>query len=90
MIQGYIANFHFNARSSAVKRNGEFTLMSIKLGEGMIRTSTTKSLRPIRNNKQSELGWKRGEISILAQFRDMDPVDVVPLILVKNNKQINF
>ena len=53
------------------------------MGEGMIRTSTTKSLRPIRKSEEREKGWKRGEIPFLAKFRHVDPVHVVPLTLVK-------
>ena len=88
-IQGYIANWHVNARISAVVRKGVFTLLSMKMGEGMIRTSTTKSLRAIRKSEELEKGWKRGEIAAgeRAELREMDPVHVVPLTLVKNKKR---
>ena len=57
--------------------------MSMRMGDGVIRTSTTKSLRPIRSKKEElEKGWKRGEITAgeRAEFRGMDAVHVVPLI----------
>ena len=83
IIEGYIANFHLNARTSAVVRKGVFTLVSMRMGDGVIRTSTTKSLTPIRSKKEElEKGWKRGEIAAgeRAEFRGMDAVHVVPLI----------
>ena len=83
ILEGYIANFHLNARTSAVVRKGVFTLVSMRMGDGVIRTSTTKSLRPIRSkSEEMEKGWKRGEIAAgeRAEFRGMDAVHVVPLI----------
>ena len=83
ILEGYIANFHLNARTSAVVRKGAFTLVSMRMGDGVIRTSTTKSLRPIRSKREElEKGWKRGEIAAgeRAEFRGMDAVHVVPLI----------
>ena len=85
ILEGYIANFHLNARTSAVVRKGVFTLVSMRMGDGVIRTSTTKSLRPIRKSDELEKGWKRGEITAgeRAEFRGMDAVHVVPLIWLK-------
>ena len=83
ILEGYIANFHLNAKTSAVVRKGVFTLVSMRMGDGVIRTSTTKSLRPIRSkSEEMEKGWKRGEIAAgeRAEFRGMDAVHVVPLI----------
>ena len=86
ILEGYIANFHLNAKTSAVVRKGVFTLVSMRMGDGVIRTSTTKSLRPIRSKSEElEKGWKRGEIAAgeRAEFRGMDAVHVVPLIWFK-------
>ena len=86
ILEGYIANFHLNAKTSAVVRKGVFTLVSMRMGDGVIRTSTTKSLRPIRSkSEEMEKGWKRGEIAAgeRAEFRGMDAVHVVPLIWFK-------
>ena len=85
ILEGYIANFHLNARTSAVVRKGVFTLVSMRMGDGVIRTSTTKSLRAIRKSEELEKGWKRGEIAAgeRPEFRGMDPVHVVPLIWLK-------
>ena len=85
-LEGYIANFHLNAKTSAVVRKGVFTLVSMRMGDGVIRTSTTKSLTPIRSKSEElEKGWKRGEIAAgeRAEFRGMDAVHVVPLIWFK-------
>ena len=86
IIEGYIANFHLNAKTSAVVRKGVFSLVSMRMGDGVIRTSTTKSLRPIRSkSEEMEKGWKRGEIAAgeRAEFRGMDAVHVIPLIWFK-------
>ena len=83
ILEGYIANFHLYAKTSAVFRKGVFSLVSMRMGDGVIRTSTTKTLRPIRSKREEmEKGWKRGEIAAgeRAEFRGMDAVHVVPLI----------
>ena len=93
IFEGYIANFHLNARTSAVVRKGVFTLVSMRMGDGVIRTSTTKSLRPIRSKSEElEKGWKRGEIAAgeRAEFRGMDAVHVVSLRWLEKRILYNF
>ena len=77
--QGYIASNHFNAKMSSVSFKGVFKLMSVKLGERWIKLSTTLALNRIRKSEELEKGWKRDEIALPAEFRDLDPVHLIPL-----------
>ena len=78
--QGFIASKHFNAKVSSVSLNGVFHLMSIMLGEKWIKLSKTVALNRIRASEEFEKGWKKGEVALPVQFRDLDPVHVIPLI----------
>ena len=54
--------------------------MSIMLGEKWIKLSKTVALNRIRASEEFEKGWKKGEVALPVQFRDLDPVHVIPLI----------
>ena len=53
--------------------------MSIKLGERWIKLSKTIALNRIRESEEQELGWKKDEIGLPAEFRDLDPAHVIPM-----------
>ena len=72
--QGFIASNHFNAKLSSVSVNGEFKLMSVRLGDYWIKLSTTVALNRIRKSEEMEKGWRKDEIGLQAEFRDLDPV----------------
>ena len=74
--QGLLANNHFNAITSAISFKGVFYVMSLRFGEGLIRTSTTTSLNRIRKTVE---GWKKGEIDFPLEFRDLDQVHMIPM-----------
>ena len=80
--QGFIASKHFNAKVSSVSFNGVFHLMSVMLGERLIKLSKTVALNRIRASEEFEKGWKKDETALPAHFRDrdLDPVHVIPLI----------
>ena len=78
--QGFIANKHFNAKLSSVSFKGVFHLMSVMLGEKFIKLSKTVALNRIRASEELEKGWKKGEIALPVEFRDLDPVHIIPLI----------
>ena len=78
--QGFIASKHFNAKVSSISFKGVFSLMSVQMGENWIKLSTTVALNKIRKSEEMEKGWKKDEIAIPAQFRDLNPVHVSPLI----------
>ena len=84
--QGYIASNHFNAKLSSVSFKGVFYLMSVRLGDHYIKLSTTMALNKIRRSEESEKGWKKSEIGLPAESRDLDPVHVVPLKRVEKLK----
>ena len=41
------------------------------------------ALNRIRKTEELEKGWKKGEIVLPIEFRDMDPVHIVPMSWVK-------
>ena len=49
------------------------------MGEHWIKLSTTAALTRIRKNEEIELGWRKGEIGLPAEFRDLEPVHVLPM-----------
>ena len=49
------------------------------MGEKWIKLSTTVALNRIRKSEELEKGWKKGDIGLPAELRDLDPVHVVPL-----------
>ena len=53
--------------------------MSVRLGERWIRLSTTVALNRIRKSEEMEKGWRKNEIALPVEFRDLDPVHVVPM-----------
>ena len=53
--------------------------MSVRLGERWIRLSTTVALNRLRKSEEMEKGWRKNEIALPVEFRDLDPVHVVPL-----------
>ena len=77
--QGYIANNHFNAKVSSISFNGVFNLMSVRLGDYWLKLSTTVALNRIRLCEEMEMGWRKNEVGLPAEFRDLDPVHVIPL-----------
>ena len=77
--QGLIANNHFNAKTSAISFKGIFHVMSLRFGEGLIRTSTTTTLTRIRKSAESDKGWKKGEIDFPPEFGDLDQVHMIPM-----------
>ena len=81
--QGFIASNHFNAKTSSISFNGIFYLMSVRLGERWIKLSTTLALNRIRKSEEMEKGWRKSEIKLPPEFRDLDPVHVIPIIDVK-------
>ena len=87
--QGFIASNHFNAKLSSSSFKGVFYLMSARLGERFIKLSTTTALNRIRKSEEIEKGWRKNEIGLPAEFRDLDLVHVVPLKRVANlNKML--
>ena len=80
--QGYIASNHFNAKVSSTSLKGVFYLMSVKMGDYYIKISKTLALNRIRRDEELEKGWKKDEIKLPAEIRDLDPVHVVPLARV--------
>ena len=54
--------------------------MSLSIGDSWIRTSTTKSLNIIRTNEEAQKGWKKGEIALPHDFKDLDAVHILPLV----------
>ena len=58
--------------------------MSVRMGEHFIKLSTTRALNRIRKSEELEKGWKKDEIGLPAELRDLDPVHVVPLKRVEN------
>ena len=64
--------------------------MSVRLGERWIKLSTTKALNSIRKNEELEKGWRKNEIGLPEEFRDLDPVHVVPLKTVDDLIQLFF
>lgn len=78
--QGFIASNHVSAKLSSTTFNGIFHLMSVRLGERWIKLSTTLALNRIRKTEELEKGWKKGEILLPVEFRDLDPVHVIPLL----------
>ena len=53
--------------------------MSVKLGDHFIKLSTTVALNRIKKGEKLEKGWKKDEIGLPAELRDLNPVHVVPL-----------
>ena len=53
--------------------------MSVKLGERWIKLSKAVALNRIRKNEELEMGWKKDEIELPAEFRDLDPAHVIPM-----------
>ena len=49
------------------------------MGERWIKLSTTLALNRIRKSEELEKGWRKNEIGLPVEFRDMDPVHVIPL-----------
>ena len=80
--QGYIASNHINAKVSSTSFRGVFNLMSVRMGDHFIKLSSTVALNSIRKTEEHEKGWKKTEIQLPAEFRDFDPVHVVPLTRV--------
>ena len=68
---------------SSVSYEGVFYLMSVRLGDSSIKLSTTTALNRIRKDEELEKGWRKDEITFLAEFNDFDPVHVIPLIDVE-------
>ena len=58
--------------------------MSIRLGEYFIKLSTTVVLNRLRKSEEMEKGWKKGEIALPSEFRDLDPVHLIPLNRAKD------
>ena len=81
--QGFIASNHFNAKMSSISFKGVFYLMSVRMGERSIKLSTTVALSRIRRSEELEKGWRKNEISLMAEYNDLDPVHVVPLKRIK-------
>jgi hypothetical protein len=48
--------------------------------KSLIRTSKTGSLNFIIQNEEVEKGWKKGEIELPVEFRDLDAVHVLPFV----------
>ena len=48
--------------------------------KSLIRTSKTGSLNFIIQNEEVEKGWKKGEIALPVEFRDLDAVHVLPFV----------
>ena len=80
--QGYIASNHFNAKVSSISFKERFYLMSVRMGEKWIKLSTTLALNRIRKSEELEKGWRKGDHGLPAEFRDLDPIHVVPLLRV--------
>ena len=53
--------------------------MSVELGNKYLTLSTTVALHKIRKDEELEKGWRKDEIKLPTEYRDMDPVHVVPL-----------
>lgn len=77
--QGFIASNHYNAKLSSTSFKGVFYLMSLQLGEHLIKLSTARALNRIRKTEELDKGWRKGEIQLPVEFRDMDPVHINPL-----------
>ena len=77
--QGYIASNHINGKVSSISFKGVFYLMSVKLGDHYIKLSRTLALNRIRKEEELEKGWRKSDIGLPVEFRDLDPVHVVPL-----------
>ena len=77
--QGYVASNHVNGKVSSISFKGVFYLMSVRLGDHFIKLSTATALNRIRKDEELEKGWKKSEIGIPAELRDLDPVHVAPL-----------
>ena len=60
--------------------------MSVKMGDYYIKLSTTIALNRIRESEQLTKGWKKGEIQLPAELRDLDPVHVFPLKRVQTSQ----
>ena len=60
--------------------------MSVKLGDYYVKLSTTVALNSIRKSEELEKGWRKNEIGLPAELRDLDPVHVVPLKRVDKSK----
>lgn len=78
--QGFIASNHFNARQSVVTFKDSFHVMSLRFGDPFIKTSSTRALNAIRQSEERTLGWKKGELSFPPEFKDLDPVHILPLL----------
>ena len=50
------------------------------LVESICRTSKTGSLNLIRKEEEATKGWKKGEIALPSEFRDLDAVHVLPFV----------
>ena len=48
--------------------------------KSMIRTSKTGSLNLVIKSEESEKGWKKGEIGLPVEFRDLDAVHIIPFV----------
>ena len=60
--------------------------MSVMLGDHYIKLSATVALNRIRKSEEMEKGWHKDEIALPIEFRDLDPVHVIPLNRVKNKQ----
>ena len=80
VAQGLIANNHWNAKTSSIVWNDKFVLMSSRFGDLEIRTSSTLSLTPIRWQEQNLKGWRKGSIGLSTKFKDLEIMDVIPLV----------
>ena len=57
--------------------------MSIRLGERWVKLSTTVSLNRIRKNEELEKGWRKNEIALPPELRDLDLVHLIPMNTVE-------
>ena len=53
--------------------------MSVKMGDHYIKLSRTVALNRIRKSEELEKGWRKDEIHLPVELRDLDPVHVQPL-----------
>ena len=58
--------------------------MSVRMGDYYIKVSSTVALNSIRKDEELEKGWRKNEIHLPAEFRDLDPVFVIPLKRVEH------
>ena len=78
--QGFIVSNHFNAKQSVVSFKGASVVLSLNVGDSWIRTSTTKSLTVIRDYEEEEKGWKKEEIALPHEFKDLDAVHILSFV----------